>query len=225
MFRKPEGGHTLLGTVTSRRVLVAAILLLSTARASAQTLSTGPGSQTDVTARIDKLFEKWNRTDSPGCALSVMKDGRIVYEHGYGMADLDHNVTITPSTVFHVASMSKQFTAASIVLLVQQGKLSLDDDVRKYIPELHDFGTPITIRELIHHTSGLRDQWDLLELAGWRYSLDLITNDDILSLMTRQKELNFKPGDREIYSNTGYTLLGLVVARVSGMTLREFHGN
>ena len=120
----------------------------------------------DVTARVDKIFEKWNHTDSPGCALSVMKDGRIIYKHGYGMADLDHNVTITPATVFHVASMSKQFTAASIVLLAQQGKLSLDDDVHKYIPELPDFGSVITIRHLIHHTSGLRDQWDLLELAG-----------------------------------------------------------
>jgi CubicO group peptidase (beta-lactamase class C family) len=212
----------LLGTATRNLWLVAVILLLSSAGASGQTTSTGSGSQTDVTARVDKLFERWNRTDSPGCALSVMRYGRIVYEHGYGMADLDHNVTITPSTVFHVASMSKQFTAASIVLLAQQGKLSFDDDIRKYIPELHDFGTPITIRELIHHTSGLRDQWELLGLAGWRYSLDLITNDDVMSLITRQKELNFKPGDKNVYSNTGYTLLGLIVQRVSGMSLRAF---
>jgi CubicO group peptidase (beta-lactamase class C family) len=152
----------------------------------------------------------------------MIKDGRIVYSHGYGMADLDHNVTITPSTVFHAASMSKQFTAASIVLLAQQGKLSLDDDIRKYIPELSDFGSPITIQHLIHHISGLRDQWQLLELAGWRYSLDLITDDDIMSLVTRQKELNFRPGDKEMYSNTGYTLLGVIVKRVSGMSLREF---
>ncbi len=127
---------------------------------------------TDLTARVDKVFEKWNRTDSPGCAVSVMKGGRIVYKHGYGIADLDHNVTITTSTVFHVASMSKQFTAASILPLAQQGKLSLDDDVRKYIPELPDFGSEITIRHLIYHTSGLRDQWSLLQLAGWRYSLE-----------------------------------------------------
>ena len=100
------------------------------------------------------------------------------------MADLDHNVTITPSTVFHVASMSIQFTAASILLLAQQGKLSLDDDVRKYIPELPNFGSLITIRHLIYHTSGLRDQWNLLELAGWRYSLDLITDDDVMSVLT-----------------------------------------
>src|SRR6266849_6021005 len=176
----------------------------------------------DLTTRVDKLFEKWNRTDSPGCALSVMKDGHIIYKHGYGMADLDHNVTTTPSTVFHVASMSKQFTAASIVVLAQQGKLSLDDDVRKYIPELPDFGSLITIRNLIHHTSGLRDQWNLLGLAGWRYSQDLITDDDVLSIRSRQKDLNFPPGSKYMYSNTNYTLLAQVVKRVSGQSFREF---
>lgn len=227
MLRKLRAGGPALRLYLSRNVmlrnrsLVVALILLSLS-AHAQTPSAAPGPQADVSTRVDNLFEKWDRTDSPGCALSVMKDGHIIYEHGYGMADLDHNVTITPSTVFHVASTSKQFTAASIVLLAQQGKLSFDDDIRKYILELHDFGTPITIRELIHHTSGLRDQWGLLELAGWRYSLDLITDDDIMSLVARQKELNFKPGGREIYSNTGYTLLGLIVSRISGMTLREF---
>ena len=168
------------------------------------------------------VFGEYDKPDSPGCALSVMKDGRIIYKHGYGMANLDHNVTITPSTVFHVASMSKQFTAASIVLLVQQGKLSLDDDVRKYIPELPDFGSLITIRNLIHHTSGLRDQWDLLELAGWRYSLDLITDEDVMSVVTRQKDLNFKPGEKYAYCNTGYTLLAIIIKRVSGQSFREF---
>jgi CubicO group peptidase (beta-lactamase class C family) len=227
MLRKQRGVGPALRLCLPRNVmlrnrgLIAAAFLLSLS-ARAQTPSAGPSPRANVSTRVDNLFEKWDRTDSPGCALSVMKDGHIIYEHGYGMADLDHNVIITPSTVFHVASMSKQFTAASIVLLAQQGKLSFDDDIRKYIPELHDFGTSITIRELIHHTSGLRDQWDLLELGGWRYSLDLITNDDVLSLVTREKELNFKPGDREIYSNTGYTLLGLIVSRISGMTLREF---
>jgi CubicO group peptidase (beta-lactamase class C family) len=138
------------------------------------------------------------------------------------MEDLNEDVHITPGTVFHVASMSKQFTAASVVLLAQQGKLSLDDDMRKYIPELPDFGQKITVRNLVYHTSGLRDQWALLELAGWRYSKDLITDEDVMSIMTRQKELNFKPGERHMYSNTGYTLMGLIVKRVSGMSLREF---
>jgi CubicO group peptidase (beta-lactamase class C family) len=138
------------------------------------------------------------------------------------MADLDHDIPITPSTVFHVASVSKQFTAASILLLAQEGKLSLDDDVRKYIPELPDFGQRITIRHLIHHTSGLRDQWDLLGLAGWRYSLDLITDEDVLSVIARQRDLNFRPGERHLYCNTGYTLLAQIVKRVSGQSFREF---
>jgi CubicO group peptidase (beta-lactamase class C family) len=172
--------------------------------------------------QVDKIFSKWDSTISPGCALSVMQDGQIVYKRGYGMADLDHDIPITPQTVFHVASISKQFTAASIILLAQEGKLSLDDDVRKYIPELPDFGGRITIRQLIHHTSGLRDQWSLLGLAGWRYSLDLITDDDVLDLISRQKELNFKPGDQHVYCNTGYTLLAQIVKRVSGQTLRQF---
>ncbi len=137
------------------------------------------------------------------------------------MADLEYSVPVTPETIFHVASISKQFTAFAIHLLAAGGKLSLDDDVRKYVPELHDFGKAIILRELLHHTSGLRDQWTLLNLAGWR-SGDIITEDDVLSMAWRQKALNFAPGAEELYSNTGYTLLGLIVQRVSGKTLREF---
>ena len=172
--------------------------------------------------QTDKVFAKWDSTVSPGCALSVMQDGQIVYKRGYGMADLDHDVAITPETIFHVASISKQFTASAIVLLAQDGKLSLDDDVRKYITELPDFGARITIRHLIYHTSGLRDQWALLGLAGWRYSLDLITDDDVIELMSRQKDLNFQPGEKHVYCNTGYTLLAQIVKRVSGQSFREF---
>jgi CubicO group peptidase (beta-lactamase class C family) len=172
--------------------------------------------------QVDKVFAKWDSTVSPGCALAAIKDGQIVYRRGYGMADLDHDIPINSQSVFHVASISKQFTAAAIILLAQEGKLSLDDDVRKYITELPDFGTRITIRQLIYHTSGLRDQWELLGLAGWRYSLDLITDDDVLEVMARQKDLNFKPGEKHVYCNTGYTLLAQIVKRVSGQSLREF---
>ncbi len=171
---------------------------------------------------IDKIFATFQKPESPGCAVAVMRDGAVIFKKGYGMADLEHDIPVTPSSVFHVASVSKQFTAASIVLLAQQGKLSLDDPARKYVTELPDFGTPITIRQLIHHTSGLRDQWDLLGMAGWRYSLDLITDDDVMELVARQKELNFRPGDRHLYCNTGYTLLAQIVKRVSGKSLREF---
>jgi CubicO group peptidase (beta-lactamase class C family) len=198
------------------RLTVVLDVLLVSSLAHAQTLPE------DVTKKVDTVFEKWDRPGSPGCALGVYKDGRIVYERGYGMANLNDDVPITPSTVFHVASMSKQFTAASILLLAQQGKLSLDDDVHKYIPELPNFGERITLRHLLHHSSGLRDQWALLDLAGWRYSQDLITDDDVMSVVVRQKGLNFKPGEKYMYSNTGYTLLAIVVKRVSGMSLREF---
>jgi CubicO group peptidase (beta-lactamase class C family) len=196
--------------------LAAAVALAGVRAASAQALPP------DVAKQVDAVFAKWDRPDSPGCSLGVYRNGQIVYKRGYGMEDLNEGVKLTPGSIFHVASMSKQFTAASIVLLAQQGKLSLDDDVHKYIPELPDFGEKITIRNLVHHTSGLRDQWNLLELAGWRYSKDLITDDDVMSVMVRQKELNFKPGDRHVYCNTGYTLMGLIVKRVSGMSLREF---
>ncbi len=180
-----------------------------------------PANPTQAEA-VDKIFQRWDSLESPGCALSVMQAGQIVYKRGYGMADLDHDIHIGPDSVFHVASLSKQFTATAIVLLAQAGGLSLDDDVRKYLPELPDFGTPITIRNLIHHTSGLRDQWDLLQLAGWRYSLDLITDDDVLGLISRQRDLNFKPGDQFLYSNTGYTLLAQIVERVSRQSFRDF---
>jgi CubicO group peptidase (beta-lactamase class C family) len=197
-------------------LLALPVIFLAAPLAKAQALSP------DLSAQVDKVFEKWDHTDTPGCALGVYKDGQIVYKHGYGMANLNDDVTITPETVFHVASMSKQFTAASILLLQQQGKLSIDDDVHKYIPELPDFGERITLRHLMHHTSGLRDQWSLLELAGWRYSQDLITDDDVMSVLVHQKALNFKPGEKYNYSNTGFTLLAIVVKRVSGVSFREF---
>ena len=153
----------------------------------------------------------------------MYQDDRVVYSRAYGMANLDHDVPLTPASVFHVASVSKQFTAAAILLLAQDGKLSVDDEVRKYIPELPDFGQKITIRHLVHHTSGIRDQWALLGFAGWRYSRDLITDDDVLALLSRQKALNFTPGERHLYSNSGYTLLAVIVSRVSGKIVPAVH--
>jgi CubicO group peptidase (beta-lactamase class C family) len=138
------------------------------------------------------------------------------------MANLDHDVPLSPTSIFHVASVSKQFTAAAILLLVQDGKLTLDYDIRKHVPELPDFGKRITVRHLIHHTSGIRDQWSLLGLAGWRYSNDLITDDDVLAVLSRQKDLNFPPGEQHLYSNSGYTLLAVIVRRASGKSFREF---
>ena len=189
--------------------------------ALAQSKPQATGSDKPVSAKVDEIFARFDKQDSPGCALAVIKDGQIVYKRGYGMSNLEYGIPISPSSIFHIASISKEFTAMSIVMLAQQGKLSLDDDVRKYVSEIPDFGERITIRHLIHHTSGLRDQWSLLEMAGWRED-DVITEGDILDLISRQKALNFKPGDEHLYSNTGYTLLAVIVKRVSGRSLREF---
>lgn len=173
--------------------------------------------------RVDAIFAGWDSTSSPGCAVGIFQHGEIVYTRGYGMANLELGVPITPGSIFHVASISKQFAALCVALLAEDGKLSLDDDVRTYVPEVPDFGTgeTITIRQMIHHTSGLRDQWDLLHLAGWRED-DLITDDDVLEITSRQRGLNFAPGDQNRYSNTGYTLLGVIVQRLTGMSLRQF---
>jgi CubicO group peptidase (beta-lactamase class C family) len=172
------------------------------------------------TDKVDALFAQWDNTNSPGCALAVVRDGKIVYERGYGMANLELGIPITPQSVFYIGSVSKQFVAASIGLLVQGNELSLDDDIRKYIPEMPDYGTPITIRNLIHHTSGERDYLTLLGIAGVDFGT--YHEEDVLRLITRQKELNFRPGEEFLYSNSGYFLLSVIVHRASGKTLREF---
>ena len=168
-------------------------------------------------ARIDGLFQEWDREDSPGAAAAVLKGGDLVFSRGYGTAQLEYGILISPATVFHVASVSKQFTAFAVTLLAHQGRLSLDDDIRRHLPEVPDFGRVITIRHLIHHTSGLRDQWEALAMAGWRLD-DVITRDHILTMVKNQKELNFDPGERYLYCNTGYTLLGEIVGRATGRT-------
>ena len=180
-----------------------------------------PSPDEALTARVDKLFAQWDKPDSPGCALGIVKDGRLIYKRGYGMANLDHNVPITTTTVMDIMSMDKQFTAMSILLLSKRGKLSLDDEIHKYLPELPQYQRPITIRHLIHHTSGIRDFVHLTALAGVRGNVEE-TEDNVLGWITRQKELNFKPGEEYLYSNSEYILLDLIVKRVSGKAMREF---
>lgn len=175
----------------------------------------------DIPARVDSLFAPHNRTDSPGLAVAVVRDGRMVFAKGYGMADLEHRVAITPSTVFDVASVSKQFAGLAIAMLVDQGKIRLEDDVRRYIPELADMGRPITINHLVHHTSGLRDWPGTLGIAGWRFD-DVISFDQILAMAYHQRTLNFVPGAEYTYSNTGYNLLAEVVQRVTGQRFRAW---
>ena len=172
-------------------------------------------------AAVDEVFSDLTKQGSPGCALAVYRDGKIVYAKGYGLANIEENVAITPQSVFDIGSTSKQFTAASILLLEKQGKLSVNDDVRKHIPELPSYGQKITILQLLNHTSGLRDYLSLMELAG--INTDSVTTDaDALALITRQNALNFAPGSDFLHSNTGFFLLSVIVQRVSGKSLREF---
>jgi len=172
--------------------------------------------------QVDEIFAQWNHPDSPGCAVAVIEAGGIVYKRGYGKADLEHNIPITPATVFHAASLAKQFTAMSIMLLVEQGRLSLDDDVHTYIDELRGLGASITIRDMLHHISGIKDQWELVTIAGWRMSDDVVTRSDVLDLVKRMTSLHFPPRERFLYSNTNYLLAGLIVERVSKRPLSEF---
>lgn len=185
----------------------------------------GFGSSQTLTApeitKVDQVFADYAKPDSPGCSLAVYRNGAIAYEHGYGMASLELGVPITPQTVFDIGSTSKQFTAFSILLLQQQGKLSVEDDIRKFLPEIPDYGKRITLHHLMTHTSGMRDYAGLFDLAG--VPEQNLTNDqDALDLIVRQKALNFAPGEEWDYSNTGFFLLSQVVKRVSGKTLRDF---
>ena len=180
----------------------------------------------DTAARaVDRLFDAWRGSGTPGCEVCVSRNGQVILERGYGMAKLETETPIGPSTIFHAASIAKQFTAMAIMLLVRDGKLSLDDDVRKYVPELPDYGTPIRVRHLLTHTSGLRDFFEMLILARGRFEEDRITDADMMDIITRQKALNFQPGAEYLYSNTGYGLLQIIVKRVSGQSLREFAAN
>jgi CubicO group peptidase (beta-lactamase class C family) len=173
-----------------------------------------------MTRAIDGVFSRFTQ-HTPGCAVGVFQNGSIAFAKGYGLANIEYDAPITPKTPFIMGSVSKQFTAAAIALLAEQGRLSLNDDVRKYVPELHDYGKRVTIDHLVHHTSGIRDFWALVDLAGMRYD-DGYNVGDVVALASRQRNLNFDPGAEYAYSNTGYVLLGVVVQRITGKTLREF---
>ena len=145
--------------------------------------------------KVDRLFAEWDKPDSPGCAVGVVQNGRFIYQRGYGMANLDYDVPNAPEMVYYVGSVSKQFTAAAIALLALDGKISLDDDIRKYFPEMPDYGSPITVRHLVHHTSGIRDVYEIMAVAGLRME-DVFTDSEAIALIARQKSLYKKPGER-----------------------------
>lgn len=173
-----------------------------------------------VESQVDGLFKEFEGA-KPGCAVGVYRAGDVLFAKGYGLADVAANVPIAPTTVFNVASLSKQFTAFAIAILASEGRLILDAEVQKYVPELPRFATPITVRHLIHHTSGLRDYGSLMELTGWRLDQPL-SKSDVIGLLKRQGGLNFKSGERHQYNNTNYVLLALIVERVSGQRFRDF---
>jgi CubicO group peptidase (beta-lactamase class C family) len=174
-----------------------------------------------IIKKIDSLFTKWNTTSSPGCTIGIVRNDTLIYAKGYGMANLEYGVPNSPQTIFHMASISKQFTGWAIILLEKSGKLKLDDDIHKYLPWVPDFKQKITVRHLLNHTSGIRDQWQLLAISGTRLD-DVITQEHIVKILSKQKELNFNPGEKYSYSNSGFTMLAEIVKSITGQTLRQF---
>lgn len=187
-------------------------------------LAVAPASLTadETTDKVDKLFAAWDKTTTPGAALAVIKDGKIIYERGYGMAKLEDGIVNTPDKVFDIGSVSKQFTATCVAMLIREGKIGLGDDIRKYIPEMPAYEKPVTVNHLLHHTSGLRDYNALLSLAGFRPESDSPTVEESLEVIRRQKKLNYSPGEEYSYTNTGFFLLSQIVERVSGKSLNAF---
>jgi CubicO group peptidase (beta-lactamase class C family) len=205
-----------------------ALFLLLALGSSASAQSSGPSNSpnaaetADASERVKEIFASYDHTDTPGCAVGVSLAGAEVLRGAWGMADLEHHVALTPDSVLEAGSVSKQFTAAAVLLLAERGKLSVNDPVRKYMPELPDYGTPITIDHLLHHTSGLRDWSSVVEAEGWPRSTREYNNAWVLDITSRQKSLNYRPGDDWSYTNTGYNLLAILVQRVSGKSLAQF---
>ena len=188
--------------------------------------TTLPLDTSDLAVRVDSLFAPWRGTETPGCAVGVSHRGRVVLERAYGMADLESGMPMTPTTIVHAASVAKQVTALAVLLLVGDGRLALDDDVRRYLPELPNYearyGKKITVRHLLTHTSGLRDFFELLIIARGRFEEERITDADAMGVVRRQRALNFAPGEQYGYSNTGYLLAAHIVERVSGQPFTTF---
>ena len=179
--------------------------------------------RTELTIQVDELFAEWDGETSPGGVVGIFMDGRIIYSKGYGVANLDYDIPITPQSVLRIGSISKQFVAMCIAILAEQGKLSFDDDIRTYLPEMPDYGNQITIRHLLHHTSGIREYLALVNLIGKpEGSVFGYTTRELVELLSRQQKLNFEPGSQFSYTNSGYFLLAEIVTRVSGMKASAF---
>jgi len=202
------------------RLLASACIALALATAPHAATLRGQAAQPDAAA-VDRIFAKWTAA-TPGCAVGVAVGGKTVLTRAYGMADLEHDVPNTVDTIFEAGSVAKQFTAMAVLLLAKDGKLSLDDPARKYVPELPDYGAPLTVRHLLNHTSGLRDWGSLAGIAGAPRTTRAYTHAHVLDIVGRQKALNFPTGTQWSYTNTGFNLAAVIVSRVSGMSFAEF---
>lgn len=196
-------------------LLMLTILVTLFVNVQAQSLPAG------FSEKIDRLFATYNKPGSPGCVIGIVRNDSLLYAKGYGMANLEYGIPNTPETIYHMASVSKQFAAYAIVLLEKAGRLRFDDDIRSHLSWFPDLKEKITIRHLLNHTSGIRDQWQLLAIAGTRID-DVITQGHIVKLLSQQRTLNFKPGEKYIYSNSGFTLLAEIVKAATAQTLRQF---
>ena len=201
--------------LSSARLSLAAVFIL------ASCTHTSSARAEDHSQQVDQVFAAFNRPGSPGCSVGVISSGTFLYRKTYGEASLELGVPLSPESVFYVGSISKQFTAASIVLAAEQGSLSLDEDVRKYIPELPDYGHKITLRQMLNQTSGLRDFFSLIYFSG-HDAADFNSPAELLNLIVHQRGLNNPPGDEWVYSNTNYFLLGVVLERATKKTLAQF---
>ena len=201
------------------RLSVSLIVIASAAFLGGHTAAQGPGAS--IQPRVDTLFSRFT-TSTPGCAVGADVKGQPAVRAAYGMADLEHDVPIAVDTIFEVGSVSKQFTAAAVLLLARDGKLALDDKVRKHIPEMPDVAADVTIRQMLNHTAGLRDWGGLAAIEGWPRTSRVHTHAHVLDFVSRQRMLNFEPGTRWSYSNTGYNLAAILVGRVSGMSFADF---
>ena len=176
--------------------------------------------QSKTLAAIDRVFADWNRADRPGLSVGIVCDGKPIYTRSFGLANVEHQAPNTPETLFNIASVTKQFTALTVLLLAEDGVIRLGDPIRRYIPELPDYDPPVLIRHCLYHTSGLTDWIEALELAGPAY--DYCTTHRALRTIAAFDETMFPAGSEHSYSNSGYVLLACIVTRVSGRSFVSF---
>lgn len=174
-----------------------------------------------LAVKVDSIFQRFNSKSKPGTAVAIIENGKVAFEKCYGMANLEYDIPLTSQSVFDIASLSKQFTGFAISTLIEEEKINLNDDIRKYLPQVPFFGKPITIRHLLYHTSGLRDWSGALQIAGWRYT-ELASFNDVMKMVSKQKELDFESGTQYSYCNLGYNILAAIVEKVSGHTFKNW---